>query len=304
MARLAMCLTLSGDEPLWRDAAGRRVQEPRATDGGEGDKQGDEQGEPPVGAVKQTGFRTHGKSKDHRDDLPQVVVGMAVTRDGIPVRVWCWPGNTSDSALIRQVKDDMRDWNLSRVVWVADRGFTSTENRRYLQRAGGGYILGEKLRSGSAEAAARARAGRPLPRRRGELAGQGGQDQRTRTVRDLPQPRGRRPRRRRPRSAGRTAHRADQEQRQAVSDQAGRAARGDLDQTRAEPVPAGHRRWVAPGRRRRDRRGGEAGRQVLLRTSDPHLSAEDIALGYKQLRGSKRRPGGGQARAADTPIWA
>jgi hypothetical protein len=95
------------------------------------------------------------------DGLPQVVIGMAVTRDGIPVRVWCWPGNTADSALIRQVKDDMRDWNLARVVWVADRGFTSAENRRYLHRAGGGYILGEKLRSGSAEAvAALGRAGR------------------------------------------------------------------------------------------------------------------------------------------------
>ena len=58
---------------------------------------------------------------------------MAVTRDGIPVRVWCWPGNTSDSALIRQVKDDMRDWTLSRVVWVADRGFASAANRRHLR---------------------------------------------------------------------------------------------------------------------------------------------------------------------------
>ena len=29
---------------------------------------------------------------------------------GIPVRVWCWPGDTADSALIRQVKDDMWDW--------------------------------------------------------------------------------------------------------------------------------------------------------------------------------------------------
>ena len=43
------------------------------------------------------GFRTYGKSKDSRDDLPQIVIGMAVTRDGIPVRVWCWPGNTNDS---------------------------------------------------------------------------------------------------------------------------------------------------------------------------------------------------------------
>jgi transposase len=79
---------------------------------------------------------------------------MAVTRTGIPVRVWCWPGNTSDSALIRQVKDDMRDWCLAKVIWVADRGFTSAENRRYLRKGGGCYIIGEKLRSGSAEAAA------------------------------------------------------------------------------------------------------------------------------------------------------
>ena len=79
---------------------------------------------------------------------------MAVTRDGIPVRVWCWPGNTGDSALIRQVKDDMRDWTLARIVWVADRGFTSKENRRYLRQGDHHYIIGEKLRSGSAEAAA------------------------------------------------------------------------------------------------------------------------------------------------------
>ena len=68
------------------------------------------------------GRRRGGRS---RDDLPQVVVGMAVTRDGIPVRVWSWPGNTADSALIRQVRDDMRDWTLSRIIWVADRGFSS-----------------------------------------------------------------------------------------------------------------------------------------------------------------------------------
>ncbi|MEV4826800.1 transposase [Micromonospora sp. NPDC049257] len=112
-------------------------------------------------AVKEAGFRTWGKSKDSRGDLPQIVVGMAVTRDGIPVRCWAWPGNTADSALIRQVKDDMRDWSLARVVWVADRGFTSAENRRYLQKAGGHYILGEKLRGGTPEAdAALSRQGR------------------------------------------------------------------------------------------------------------------------------------------------
>src|SRR5512142_731123 len=41
------------------------------------------------GATREAGFRTWGKSKDRRDDLPQVVIGMAVTRSGIPLRVWC-----------------------------------------------------------------------------------------------------------------------------------------------------------------------------------------------------------------------
>lgn len=101
-----------------------------------------------------SGFRAYGKPKDHRPHLPQVVVGMAVTRTGIPIRVWCWPGNTGDSPLIRQVKTDLKAWKLNRVVWVADRGFTSVENRRYLQRGGGHYIMGEKLRHGSKDAQA------------------------------------------------------------------------------------------------------------------------------------------------------
>src|SRR5439155_21300200 len=71
------------------------------------------------------GFRTWGNSKDHRPDLPQIVIGMAVTRAGIPVRIWSWPGNTTDTALIRQAKADLREWTLSKIVWVGDRGFTS-----------------------------------------------------------------------------------------------------------------------------------------------------------------------------------
>ena len=58
------------------------------------------------------------------------------------------------------MEDDLRAWKLSRVVWVADRGFQSEENR-YLQRAGGHYILGEKLRGNDKEAkAALSRQGR------------------------------------------------------------------------------------------------------------------------------------------------
>ncbi|MGH2845492.1 MAG: IS1634 family transposase, partial [Thermoleophilaceae bacterium] len=106
-------------------------------------------------AVAERARRAYSKhSKDHRPDLPQVVVGMAVTRRGIPVRVWTFPGMASDQAIIRRVRDDLREWNLARVIWVLDRGFTSERNRRYLQRGGGHYIVGEKLRSDSTEASA------------------------------------------------------------------------------------------------------------------------------------------------------
>jgi DDE family transposase len=136
-----------------------RLPEELQDDGEEEDEQGEADEDR---LLVEQGRRRYSKhSKDHRPDLPQVVVGMAVTRTGIPVRMWTFPGNASDQVIIRKVKDDLRGWNLSRVIWVLDRGFTSERNRRYLQRAGGHYIVGEKLRSDSKEAnAALARQGR------------------------------------------------------------------------------------------------------------------------------------------------
>jgi transposase len=93
-------------------------------------------------------LKAYGKSKHKRDDLPQVTIGLAVTREGIPVRCWVLPGNQHDSQCVDQVQKDLNSWNLGRVVWVMDRGMTSKSNRQILQRAGGQYILGEKL-SGS-----------------------------------------------------------------------------------------------------------------------------------------------------------
>jgi hypothetical protein len=105
-------------------------------------------------APEQAATRSFGHSKDHRDDLPQVVIAMAVTRDGVPIRCWTFPGNEPDTAIIRRVKDDLAGWNLRRMVWVADRGFASAANRAYLTRGGGHYIHAEKLRHTNTEAAA------------------------------------------------------------------------------------------------------------------------------------------------------
>ena len=136
---------------------------------------------------------------------------MAVTRDGVPVRCWTFPGNTAEhqrsSAPSRTTS---AAWNLRRLVWVADRGFASAANRAYLTRGGGHYIHAEKLRHTNTEAAAAlARPGRyhtvagnlrvkEVARRPGRRRGR----RRRRpgaTVRGLPQPRAGRARRRRPR---------------------------------------------------------------------------------------------------------
>ena len=101
-----------------------------------------------------------GKSKHKRDDLPQVTIGLAVTREGIPVRCWVLPGNQNDAKCVDTVQKDLNDWRLGNVIWAMDRGMTSEENRKNLQRAGGQYILGEKLRGPNVNEEALNRGGR------------------------------------------------------------------------------------------------------------------------------------------------
>jgi transposase len=107
------------------------------------------------------GLRQRGHSKDSRPDLPQVVIGMAVTTGGLPVKLWVWPGDTSDTTVLAEVKTDLAGWRLNRTVWVVDAGFTSADNRKVLTSGGAGFIIAEKLRGNeAATVAARSRPGR------------------------------------------------------------------------------------------------------------------------------------------------
>jgi hypothetical protein len=166
---------------------------------------------------------------------------------------------------------------------VADRGFTSAQNRRHLAAGGGGYILGEKLRSGSAEAAAAmARQGRYQEVSANLRVKEVKISETERFV---------------------VCHNPDAANRDA-------AVRANLverletmieNSDRLSPTRRAELRGVIstkPGLNRflRVTPGGllrvDAAKittdakldgKYLLRTSDPHLSTEDIALGYKQL---------------------
>jgi transposase len=85
-------------------------------------------------------LRQYGHSKDGTWST-QVVVALAVTREGIPVRSWVLPGNTTDVNTVEKVRADLRGWKLGRAMFVADSGMNSQDNRSELSKACGKYLL-------------------------------------------------------------------------------------------------------------------------------------------------------------------
>ena len=92
-------------------------------------------------------LRTRGHNQEGRDNTPQVVVGLALTRDGLPVRSWVFPGKTADGTTMTHLKDDVRGWRFNRCVFVGDRGMFSAAHRQRLSRALGRYILAVPMRT-------------------------------------------------------------------------------------------------------------------------------------------------------------
>jgi transposase len=251
------------------------------------------------------GFRRYGKSKDHRDDLPQIVIGLAVTRTGIPVRCWCWPGNTQDQTLLAEVKDDLRAWKLGRVITVVDRGFSSADNLAYLRRAGGHYIAGMRMRDGNDLVdQALSRQGRYQQIRdnlRVKEVRLDGTDQRFIICHNPDQ--AERDKASRDEAITRIEAELDRIRTQRQRDRArqlGDKARGKAEAAhlRAECALRDHPtlgRWLRQrpnGRLVIDRAKVKAEARLdgkyLLATSDPDLSAEDVALGYKNLLEAER----------------
>jgi len=92
----------------------------------------------------------HGKSKDHRPDLKQMVVGLALDLHGWPLCCELWPGNTADVTTLLPVVNRLRQrFRVRRVCIVADRGMISAGTIRALEseEMDCDYILGARMRS-------------------------------------------------------------------------------------------------------------------------------------------------------------
>jgi transposase len=245
------------------------------------------------------GLRRLGHSKDHRPDLPQVVIGLAVTREGIPVRCWVWPGNTNDQTVVKQVKTDLTGWRLGRAIYVVDSGFSGQQNLRHLRGAGGHYIAGMKMRSGMPETeAALSRPGRYRDvkdnlRVKEVHVGDGDAAQRFVVCHN-------------PAEAERDRARREQQIARIEAELARLKLQRERSKTKAErdshqrgecalrdhKTLSRYLRQTKTGRLVLDRDKIAAEQRLdgkyLLTTSDTSLSAEDVALGYKQLLEAER----------------
>ncbi|WP_327003154.1 hypothetical protein OHA72_50075 [Dactylosporangium sp. NBC_01737] len=220
------------------------------------------------------------------DDGERLVIGLAVTRDGIPVRCWCWPGGAGDDAVPAEVRDEL-DRYPGLVVTVVERGFSGADDLAGLRRAFGHYIAGMRMCAGNRlVAAVLSRPGRyryvrdDLRVREVRLDGQ---DARFVVCHDPD--RAQRDRRQRDDAIAYV-----QAELTRIAD---RCARDEAARVRAECALRDHPtlgRWLIrppAGRLKVDLAKVKAEARLdgkyLIATSDPHLSAEDIALGFRNL---------------------
>ena len=269
----------------------------------EEDEDGAQEGEQTGGAhgeeEQSSPLRRLGHSKDHRPDLPQVVIGLAVTREGIPVRLWVWPGNRNDQTVVEEIKSDLGGWRLGRAIYVVDSGFSGQANLRHLRSAGGHYIAGIKLRSGMAETErALSRQGRyrtvaeNLRVKEIKLSDDPQAERYVVCHNPIEAQRDRTRRQRRiERIKAELERLALQRERAKTKEQRQAHLRGEcalrdhktlsryLRQTKTGRLVLDHQKIAS-----QERLDGK----YLLTTSDPSLSAEDAALGYKQLLEAER----------------
>lgn len=88
-----------------------------------------------------------GHAKNKRNDLKQIMIGLFMTKEGIPVGHEVFPGNQVDVVSFPQVITKLKNnFNLNKVVWVCDRGMISSANLDLLDTLKQEYIIGVKMR--------------------------------------------------------------------------------------------------------------------------------------------------------------
>jgi hypothetical protein len=232
------------------------------------------------GEVK-LGFRSYGHSKDHQPVLAQVLIGIGVTREGIPINLWSWPGTTGSRPCSARWGMTCRlvagpdDVGCRPRIQLPGQPRLPVPGRRELHHRGdaAGWLQG----CGPGALLARA-----VPRGGGEPAGRGGGAggdlfviwyNPDKGVRDSPVREWR-------------LQRLEEEL--VDSDQCAPAKRAELlGKLKTKPGLSRLLQVTKGGPLRVDRAAvaheSHLDGKYLVRTSDPTMTADEVALGYKQL---------------------
>jgi len=209
-----------------------------------------------------------------------------VTREGFPVRHWVFPGSTLDVTTVAWVREDLRGWRLTRCVFVGDAGMVSAESLKLLAGSGGRYIVGMPVQRGGEVA-------RGVMRRPGRLR----KVAQNLEVKEVVVGEGERRRRYvlcyNPEEAERQRKHREKGLAELEAELATLAQTESKEHSkRACALRASRRfgRYLATARggklvisRRKVREAERRDGKLVVHTNDDTLSAEDVALGYKQL---------------------
>ncbi len=90
--------------------------------------------------------KRYGYSRDKRRDRPQVMIGLLVTGDGIPIAHRVFDGNTNDASTMPTVMTELQArFGVGRIALVADRGLISENNLADVAAAGFDHVIATRL---------------------------------------------------------------------------------------------------------------------------------------------------------------
>jgi transposase len=97
---------------------------------------------------KEDEFRKKGFSKDHRGDMPQILIGLFVDFEGYPFDFDFFKGNTFEGHTFKtSVEKLIKKYQFKSLTVVADAGMLSQDNLSYLEAKKINYIVGARLKN-------------------------------------------------------------------------------------------------------------------------------------------------------------
>jgi transposase len=97
-------------------------------------------------------LKRYGYSKDNKTDCVQVVIGLVINQDGLPISYHLFPGNTYEGKTVVPVLNKLKeDFLLEKIIFVGDKGIVGNEVMQELSSAGYEYIIAAKISKVSSE---------------------------------------------------------------------------------------------------------------------------------------------------------